>query len=237
LAPNRVSLDDLGAAGASALLFPDKFQGKTLDIVGDELSGDEMAEQLGHLRKETFVYKVSWVWRLMMMYFAAGVYEQGVEFPEKHGGGNGDSTVFARMAADFPDAFQRKIVMNYERFCKRYQLVERALPPASQGASSVLVALAIVGGAVAAAVALLPETFVNEMKRRWAFYGEISLPCGFHRESCQFAFAVPVELAARQPEAVTSRRRTLSDTFSNSTGLVLLVVAGLFLRLVNAVRK
>ena len=74
-----VALDDVGATGALALVDASKFAGRTLDLVGEECTGDDMAAALTKLRAtssgEKIVYKCAWFMRLFMMYFVRSIYE------------------------------------------------------------------------------------------------------------------------------------------------------------------
>jgi len=57
-----VSLEDVGAAAACALAAPEQYAAQTVGLAGDELSGDEMAAQLGALRKEPCTYRLALPW-------------------------------------------------------------------------------------------------------------------------------------------------------------------------------
>ena len=71
------------AFAGCALVDASKFAGRTLDLVGEECTGDDMAAALTKLRAtssgEKIVYKCAWFMRLFMMYFVRSIYE--VAFP------------------------------------------------------------------------------------------------------------------------------------------------------------
>jgi len=52
-----VSTEDIGAVAAIALADPAKFSGRTLELAGDKISGNQMAQQLGELRGEAWTFE------------------------------------------------------------------------------------------------------------------------------------------------------------------------------------
>ena len=117
-----VALEDVGACAALALQH-EKYKGRTIDLCGDELSGNDMAKVLTKLRAgstgELIGYKCAWVMRLVIMFFAGSIYQERVAFQEK-GGFEADKTSIRAFSDGYPEEFKRKGAMDFEKFLVRY---------------------------------------------------------------------------------------------------------------------
>ena len=175
-----VALDDVGACAALALQHA-KYKGRTIDLCGDELTGNDMAKTLTKLRAgstgEVIVYKCAWFMRLFMLCLAGSIYQEKVEFQEK-GGFAADRTGLRDFTDDYPEDFKRKGPMDFEKFLVRYGFEDRPLP-AERGWGKMLVMLVCgIAAVTGLLVAVLPPAFLQDLQRRWAFYGEVFFHVG-----------------------------------------------------------
>ncbi|RUS15650.1 hypothetical protein BC937DRAFT_92184 [Endogone sp. FLAS-F59071] len=77
-----VAVDDIGVFVDLAFRKPDKYLGKVVELSGDELTGDEMADVLTKVTGEKYSYSVWWFFKWVLRYVAADMREMAKFFEE-----------------------------------------------------------------------------------------------------------------------------------------------------------
>jgi len=170
-----VSLKDMGAVAALVLLNPDQYVGKTIDLVGDIASGEDIAKTMSKIRGgEPFSYSIALFTRIVMYYLASMVYEERVTF-QNDGGFSGDTKPLKEIADKFPDEFKRKGPLTYERFLLTAGYDKKVLPRVKGLGVTllqfVLTAAALFVTGYVVLPLIVPEDSWLDIQRRWAFYG------------------------------------------------------------------
>ncbi|EKX40659.1 hypothetical protein GUITHDRAFT_113194 [Guillardia theta CCMP2712] len=168
-----VSLHDLGASAATVLRKYEQYKARTIDLVADELSGNEMAEKLTQIRKqETFRYSIAWFMRLLLWVAAHDIYEERVTFPEKEGGYKANKQDLLELSKTFSEEeFKRKGLVNFERVVMLNGWHQGPLASSWGIGDYAIYGLGFLGACFATMAYLLPESVWTEIKKRWAFYG------------------------------------------------------------------
>eukprot|EP00960_Hanusia_phi_P070525 767329-Hanusia_phi.AAC.3 len=168
-----VSLHDVGAAAALVLRSYDKYKSRTLDLVADELSGNEMAEKLTQLRKQgKFKYSIAWLMRMLLWIAAHDIYEERVTFPE-NGGYKANKQDLLELSKGFKEEeFKREGLVNFDRVVMLNGWLKGPLPSSWGVGDYLIYGLGFLGACFASMAYLLPDSIWVEIKKRWAFYGE-----------------------------------------------------------------
>eukprot|EP00283_Hemiselmis_rufescens_P003105 CAMPEP_0173427810 /NCGR_PEP_ID=MMETSP1357-20121228/6916_1 /TAXON_ID=77926 /ORGANISM="Hemiselmis rufescens, Strain PCC563" /LENGTH=380 /DNA_ID=CAMNT_0014391721 /DNA_START=31 /DNA_END=1173 /DNA_ORIENTATION=- len=166
-----VSTMDIGAVAMLSLVDPKSHKGETIDLCGDVASGNDIAASVTEMRKgQKFTYGIAWITRFVVWCFASLLFDERVRFPLE-GGFKADLKPLAKISASYPDCFKRKGPLTYARILLSGGMDTKVLPM-SGGVGKVLMQL-VLGLLVVIALCytVLPTSVVEDLKRRWAFYG------------------------------------------------------------------
>ena len=110
--------------------------------------------------------------RIFVAWFASMIHEEKVKFQES-GGFKADRKAIKMLADDYPEEFKRtfKGPMDFERFLVRYGFENKPLPAERGWGKMVLFLVLALAFVVGLLVMVLPAAMLEDVQRRWAFYG------------------------------------------------------------------